>query len=274
MAIASESLSPSTLKNRRHELLQQRRWQAFQRLWRFFFISGLAGSLCWLMATPSWEITAPEQVEIEGNQLMSKEKIRSLLSISYPQSLWQLKTHSLKAKLEKLPPVGDLSITRQIFPPLLTVQIKERRPVAIASSSQGMGFVDPEGIFIPKSFYSQQSLALKQLRLKITGFESQYQFDWKELYPLIESSAIKIFEVDWRNPSNIVLKSELGIVYCGPYTPQFSEKLKVLAKMRKLSSRVPVNRIVYIDLTNPQAPSVKLKPQPVEASKPSEATND
>lgn len=265
MAIASDS--PSTLKNRRIELLNQRRWQALQRLWRVLFISTIAGSLCWVMATPDWEITTAQQIEIQGNQLMSADKIRSLLSLSYPQSLWQLKTHQLKAKLENLPPVADALVTRQIFPPSLTVQINERRPVAIASSSQSMGFVDEQGIFIPKSFYSQQSSQLKQLQLKITGYETQYHSYWRELYPLIHYSTIKIFEVDWQNPGNLVLKTELGIVHCGAYSLQFSEKLKVLAKMKKLSSRVPINQIVYIDISNPKLPSVKLKPKPAKPEK-------
>ncbi|ACK73377.1 Polypeptide-transport-associated domain protein FtsQ-type [Gloeothece citriformis PCC 7424] len=263
MAIAFDS--PRNLKNRRQELLSQRRWQAVQKLWRFLSISAMAGGLCWVMATPSWEIKEDKQVEIKGNQLMSVEKIRTLLSLSYPQSLWQLEAHQLETNLETLPPIADAVVTRQIFPTTLTVQVQERQPVAVAFSSQGVGFLDEGGIFIPENFYSQQSSHLKQLPLKITGYETQYQSYWKELYPLIRYSPIKISEVDWRNPSNIVLKTELGMVHCGAYTSEFSEKIKVLAKMKKLTSKVPSNRIVYIDITNPQAPTVKLKPEPVKS---------
>lgn len=270
--MAQASMSPSNLKNRRLELRSQRRWQAIQGVWRFLFISTLAGGLCWILALPEWNLTSNQQVEIEGNQLLSQAQIHHFLAFSYPQSLWQLKTNQLKDKLEQLPPIADTVITREILPPKLTVHIRERIPVALASSGQSLGFLDAQGVFIPKSFY-QSSNQLKALPLKVNGFQSQYSNDWQELYPLLTSSSVKISALDWHNPSNLVLKTELGIVYCGAYTSQFAEKLKVLEQMRKIKGQVALDRIIYIDLTNPKYPSVKLKPQPAKSDKPEPVKN-
>lgn len=260
------SLAPVNLKDKRQALRSQRRWQAVQSCWQVLLITALAGGLASGLALPHWHLQEPKQINVQGNQLITDDKIRNSLSLSYPQSLWQLKTHELASQLQDLPPIASVLLTREIFPPQLTVKIKERQPVAIAHSSQGDGFLDPEGIFIPKNFYHQDAPELKNLPLKVIGFEPQYGTYWRELYPVIVNSPVKILAVDWSSPSNIVLISEVGKVHFGSNNAQFPEKLTVLARMKRITSKVAKERIIYIDLTNPSQPTVKLKPEAPQAT--------
>jgi cell division protein FtsQ len=258
------SMTPATLKERRQALRSQRRWQTVQSLWQFFLVTTLAAGLCWGVALPYWNIAEEKQVTIDGHQLMTADKVRSLLSLSYPQSLWQVKTHQLKTQLQDLPPIAEVLVTRELFPPQLMVTIKERQPVAIAITNQSHGFLDAEGIFIPNNFYRQDAPELKQLSLTVKDFQPQYRPYWVKLYPVINNSPVKILAVDWSNSSNLVLKTEVGMVHFGSYNSQFPKKLTVLARMKKLSSKVAKERIVYIDLTNPAYPTVKIKPEPTK----------
>jgi cell division protein FtsQ len=254
------SVSRDNLKSRRQSLRSQRRWKAWQATWRFLAIGGMAGGLFWLMTMPRWIIKTDSQIEIEGNHLLSQDQIQHFLSLSYPQSLWQLSSQTIINQLKTQAPIEDAKVARQNFPPKLIVSVRERQPIAIAlSTSQEKGFLDAQGVFIPRQIYPQGVKALDSLPLKVIGFDSTYRPAWRELYPLIRQSAVKITAIDWRDPNNLVLKTELGTVYLGSHTARFPEQVKVLAQMRRLSSRVPVSRIIYIDLTNPAAPTVQLK---------------
>lgn len=255
------SISRNQLKTRRQDLQQQRRLRAWQGIWRFLTISSLAGGTIWAIALPHWSISQRSPVEIVGNYLLSKDQIRQLLSISEPKSVWQLPTQQLLVRLKATPPVADAQITRQVLPPKLIVEVTERQPVALATSKQQEGFLDEKGVFIAKSFYKQRSdKNWKAPTLKVIGYQELYRDRWQQLYPLITGSAVKVFEIDWRNPSNLILKTELGMVHFGGYGDRFSEQLTVLAQMRQLSSRFATSQLTYIDLSNPTLPTIQLKP--------------
>lgn len=268
------SISSDELKNRRKELQSRRRLKALQSFWRFAIVAGMTGGLFWLMTLPNWMIHKKAPVEIEGNQWLSQAQIRTLISLSSPQSIWEMPTEPLIEHLKKAAPIADAQVSRQLFPPKLTIGIKERQPVAIAlvpknAQILAVGFLDEEGVLIPKHFYTQIPKGLQLPTLKVTGLTDQQRPYWRNLYQSIINSPVQIFEVDWRNPANLILKTELGTVYCGAYPWQFSEKLAILAKMRALSSRVPSSQIAYIDLTNPKSPTIQLKQSKPKTIKPS-----
>ncbi|XTZ11444.1 MAG: cell division protein FtsQ/DivIB [cyanobacterium endosymbiont of Rhopalodia inflata] len=249
-----------SLKSRRQNLSIQRRLKVWQGVWRFLALFGMVGGLVWIVSWPHWVIKDKSQVKIVGNQLLSSEKIRQLLKLSYPQSIWQLPLHKLTQQLKAEPPLKDIHLTRQLFPTQITVIVKERQPIAMGTSSQGDGYLDASGVWIPKNFYKEDTEVKTEQDLTVLGFEPQYRSHWLEIYHLILQSPINVMTVDWRDPSNLILQTELGTVYCGPYSDRFQEQLQVLAKMRELSSRIPSSRIFYLDVTNPRSPSVRLIP--------------
>jgi cell division protein FtsQ len=74
----------------------------------------------------------------------------------------------------------------------------------------------------------------------------------------VSRSPVKVTEIDCQDPANIILKTELGIVHLGSYSPQLATQLKVLDQMRRLSTQVNSSQIAYIDLKNPETPSVQM----------------
>lgn len=248
------------LKRQRENLRNQRRLKVWQGVWRFLALSGMAGGLVWMVSWPHWVIRDQSQIKIAGNQLLSQQQIQQLVAVSYPQSIWQLPLHQLTKQLEVEPPLKDVYITRQLLPTQLTITVKERQPIAKATSSEGVGYLDGTGVWIPQKFYNKNTKLDAAQKLTVLGFDEKHRSRWMEIYPLILASPIKIMTIDWRDPSNLILETELGTVHCGSYSDRFPEQLQVLGKMRKLSSRVPAQRVVYLDVTNPQSPSVRLKP--------------
>lgn len=261
------SVSPNSIKSRRQALKNQRRWKLLQSIWRLLAVGSLAGGAFWLLLLPYWSLRDKSQVKVVGNRLLSAEQIRRLLPLAYPQSLWKLPAQQLGERLEAAAPIADARVARQLFPPTLTVAVSERQPVAAAPTVQGAGFLDAEGVWIPQRFYREAAKDWKPPTLQVLGFEAAYRPYWQQMYPLLAGSRVKISAVDWRNPQNLILKTELGTVYFGAYTPDFSQKLARLSQMRQLPTRVPSNRLTYIDLTNPTAPTLAVKPQKSEKPK-------
>ncbi len=271
------SVSRTELAQRRQKLRLRRRIKFLQTAWRILAVSGLAGGLFWVTTLPDWVIRRPEQVAIEGNHYLPDQTIRALLPISYPQSLLRVEPQKITDTLKAKAPIAEVVVSRRLVPPGLVVQVKERFPVAIAfqtaadtplllqksvknqRSVSNIGLLDEKGLWIPIELYTSLDQSLKLPTLKIVGNFQQYRPAWAKLYREISRSPVKISEIDWRDPANLILKTELGVVHLGPYSSQFTYQLEKLDEMRKLPSHPSFSQIAYIDLRNPDNPIAQLE---------------
>ncbi|MBD1860592.1 MULTISPECIES: cell division protein FtsQ/DivIB [Trichocoleus] len=270
------AVSQNELAQRRQKLRQERRLKALQTSWRTIAVSGLAGGLAWVITLPGWVIRQPEQVAIAGNRFLSSQAIQSLLPMAYPQSLLQLEPQAIAAQLESKAPIEDATVARQLFPPRLIVQVKERYPVAMISDLpnaeavkdketkpaiglSNVGFLDANGVWIPIESYTSFDQSFQLPTLKIVGYQEQKRSQWAELYQSVSQSPVKVTEIDWRDPSNIVLKTELGIFHFGSYSSRFAEQIQAMDQLRKLSDKLNPKQVAYVDLQNPDAPSIQMQ---------------
>lgn len=263
------SVSQTELISRRQKLRHQRRIRAVQTIWRSLVLCGLAGGLVWVTTTPEWVIRKPEQIAVEGNRLLSRQAIRSFVPLSYPQSLWRLQPQEIAEKLQAQAPIAQATVTRQLLPPGLTIQVKERQPVAIAqpttiqkdrapSKPSSVELLDEQGVLMPLEKYAALNSSVQLPSLKIIGSPEQYRPYWPELYRAVSHSPVKVFAIDCQNPTNMVLKTELGNVHFGSYSPRFAEQLSILDRMRELPAHLKASQIGYIDLKNPDNPSIQM----------------
>ncbi|MEB3340388.1 FtsQ-type POTRA domain-containing protein [Okeania sp.] len=261
-----ESVSQSDLVSRRQKLRHQRRLKLVVIIWQILATAGIGTGLIWAITQPVWLITKPEQLTIEGNQLLSDRAILSLISLDYPQSIWGIKPQILAQKLESHSPIAKAKISRHLFPPSLRIEIIEKRPVAITKfknkvgtgNSQKMGWLDAYGNWIPLESFSAIERTRSLPTLKVIGFTEQYREYWYSLYQGLSSSPVKVFEINWQDPGNLILTTELGLVHLGPYSSKFTEQLNILDQMRELPNKIDVRQTSYIDLKNPDSPLIQL----------------
>ncbi|MEM1172211.1 MAG: FtsQ-type POTRA domain-containing protein [Cyanobacteria bacterium P01_H01_bin.35] len=266
MANSIGSVSESDLASRRQTLRRQRRLKLVIIIWQILAVSGLASGLLWAITQPIWLITKQEQLTVEGNQLLSDRAILSLITLDYPQSLWGIKPQILAQNLESHSPIAKAKISRHLFPPSLRIEITERRPVAITQfkskvgtgNSQKMGWLDAHGNWIPLESFSALERTGSLPTLKVIGFTEQYRQYWHPLYQSLSRSPVKVFEINWEDPGNLILTTELGLVHLGQYSSRFSEQLNVLDQMRELPNKIDIRRMAYIDLKNPDSPLIQL----------------
>ncbi|AFZ28943.1 Polypeptide-transport-associated domain protein FtsQ-type [Gloeocapsa sp. PCC 7428] len=263
-----ESVSRSDLEQRRKMLRTHRRLKMLHAAWQTLAVGGILGGLVWATTRPIWVLRESGQVTIEGNQLLATQAIKSLLPITYPQSLLRIQPEAIAKTLESQPTIADANVTRELFPPSLRVQVTERIPVAIAyirppqtvttDTQANMGFVDAQGVWIPFQTYAAQSTNLKLPQLKVIGPWERYQSYWASVYQGVSRSPVKITEIDCQDPTNIILKTELGIVHLGAYSSRLNQQLQVLDQMRQLPQQLNPSQIAYIDISNPDTPTVQM----------------
>jgi cell division protein FtsQ len=250
------------INKRRLQLEKNRTQNELIFFWRSLIAMTILGGLGWLLIQPNWIIKENSQIDITGNQILSEDAVRNLISLSYPQSIFQLPIPQLTQELENKPPLQFVKVNRQLLPPRIKVIVTERLPVAIAldsnSPQDAIGFLDHEGIFLPENFYSSVKENFVLPKLTVIGFQEEKSLDWSQLYQLVSESKIQIKQIDARDSSNLILITELGKVYLGSNRQILLEQLKVLAQMTDLPSKIKIQDLEYIDLTDPSNPLIQV----------------
>lgn len=257
------SVSRTNLAQRRQKLRRRRRIRIIQAIWRTFAIIGLAGGLLWVILQPVWMLKASKQIVMKsGNKLLSDETAKSLLVLSYPQSLWRIEPSAIANSLKKQPTIAEAIVRRRLFPPGLTIEIQERVPVAVTQTLSNkkvtIGLLDASGVWMPLEKYTSLNPTSKLPNLRVIGSSKQYCLYWTQLHQAVSQSPVEVMEIDCRNPTNLILKTELGNVHLGVPSPQVSEQIKVLGQMRHLAAKLDSGQIEYIDLENPEFPLVQM----------------
>jgi cell division protein FtsQ len=256
--------SNTQLKRQRRRLQQQRRVKVVKSLWRFACMSGICGSLGWVINQSDWKISKGEQIRVQGNQYLSDNTIRSMLEIPYPKLIMELAPEELTAKLMAKGSIASAKIDRGLLPPHLIVQIQDLPPIAgviQGDNIEARTFVDERGRQLPMNSYRATvwpSLPKLRLRLPTGGICP----DWTQLYRTIHTSPVAVEIIDCRNPQNLFLHTEIGRVRLGAS----GDKSRLIAQIQQLDllrnwqkDTDPVN-VEYLDLENPDSPKLQLKP--------------
>src|SRR5919199_943790 len=241
------AVSQTELGRRRQKLRQRRRARLAAVVWQMLAASAIAGGLLWWIAQPAWLIARSEQVKVEGNQWLSDKAVRSLLPVAVAQPTAVLRSNSDKEKVGWLDARGGWMPSESY-----TATVRSQ------NSSIGSGSIQGPG--------PQRSLP----SLKVIGPLELYRASWPKFYQGLSGLTVKVFEIDWQDPNNLILKTEIGTVHLGPYSSRTQEQLKVLDRMRQLPKQLDSSLIAYIDLKNPASPIVHLPELPgsLESSTP------
>jgi cell division protein FtsQ len=241
--------------------------------WQVLLVASIGAGAIWGIKQPLWLLKSPDQITIEGNKLLSAQSIVGALAIDYPQSLIRIEPDRLVKTLLEKTPLTRAQVHRRLIPPGLIIQVEERLPVALSlpagsarSGSPGSAsakqstpaLLDEQGNETALDRYSGLGQVVKLPELKIIGMRPEDRQAWPKLYATLKASPVKILGLNWENPSNIILQTELGAVHIGPYSDQLSYQLQVLDRMRNLKSHPEAAHMAYIDLRRPTVPRLQM----------------
>lgn len=226
----------------------------------------------WIITQSDWKISRAEQIQIEGNQYLSDQTVRSILAIPYPQLIIELAPAQLTAKLLAQGSIASAKIDRRLLPPRLIVQIQDLPPVAGVMASEhteAQTFVNELGHQLPRSSYNStvwKSLPKLKLRLPTSGICP----DFAQLSQVIRTSPVAVGIIDCRNPQNLFLQTEVGKVRLGENQDRsrLTHQIQQLDLLRNWQQATDPTTVDYIDLENPDLPKFQLKSasEPVDKS--------
>ena len=263
--------SRENLTARRRGLKRRRQKLFWQKLWRQTAMVGLMVGCLSLATSSRWQIQSSGQIILSGNRLLPNEEIHKLMAIDYPQSLLKLQPLELEKALIAKGPIADAMVRRRLLPPGLNIRIQERTPVAISlpnvdvairsleddpQSFSQMGLLDANGYWMPYSSFTQ--LGAQEPKLQVQGMRPAYQKDWPTIYQALQKNPVDVYRLDWREPTNVILHTELGTVHLGPYGQNFTKQLTALDRMRNLNAKMDIQEIAFIDLRNPDDPTLEI----------------
>ena len=227
---------------------------------------------CLSLATSNrWQIQSPEQINLSGNQLLPDAEVYELIDIDYPQSLLKVRPLDLENALTDKGPIEAAIVRRRLLPPGLNIRIRERTPVAIAlpnvdvaiksldddpQSFSQIGLLDANGYWMPYNSFTQ--LGSQEPKLQVRGMRPAYQKHWPYIYQMLQKNPVSVSLLDWRDPANLILHTDLGTVHMGPYGQNFSKQLTALDRMRNLNAKMDIEEIAFIDLRNPDNPTLEI----------------
>ncbi|MBP0005413.1 MAG: FtsQ-type POTRA domain-containing protein [Cyanobacteria bacterium SBC] len=261
-------ISSRDLIDRRKHLRRQRGLKRFRGSCRFLAVAAVACSVVWGVSQQDWTIRQADQIRIDGNHWLSDDVLRSLIPVSYPESLLHLDPQAISQTLKTQAPIADATVRRHLIPPRLVVQVRERHPVAVAylvephsgtaRPGDRVGLLDANGVWMPLENY--EILDRLQLpALRVLGSIDRYQNEWPQAYRFLERSPVAISEIDWRDPSNIMVTTrDLGIVHLGSFDGRFKAQIQALDRLRNLPQTVNLSQVAYIDLRDPDAPLLQM----------------
>ncbi len=158
-------------------------------------------------------------------------------------NIWLLDSHGIAMPLESYP---TLQQSRQL-PELAILGLLE--PGVYGQVAKDTPSVQDGLKTKTLTSQSEQSPAIVDQRKK-----SQ----WPQLYEAVRRSPVRVSEIDWRDETNLILKTELGIVHVGPYSSKFSSQLETLGQMRSLPKYTNPKQVKYIDLKNLKNPLLQM----------------
>jgi cell division protein FtsQ len=268
-------LSSDDIDDRRRQLRRQRslhRWRNGARL--MVLVALTAGAIA-LIRQPGWTIKDASAIKVSGNHWLPDDTVRTLLDLNYPQSLLRLDPNELAQHLSESETIADARVYRELIPPALKVWVQERQPVAIAypantpvvagsmaitgrgSLEDRLGLIDASGQWMTYKDYVNRPKMPPLPTLATLGNYEDYKNHWAEVYAELSHSSVQIAQIDWRDPRNIILSTEIGSVHLGPIGSRLPEQIVALDRLRNLPQQVGADRILYVDLSDPRAPYVQ-----------------
>ena len=248
---------------RRKELRRQRRSERLRQLWRILVFSGMSVGLGYLLLRQGWTLREPNQVEVLGSAVVSRDQVIAAAGLRFPQPLMALQPRLVASDLMGALPVEQVKVSRLMLPPRLRVELKDREAVAraVRRTDRGpeMGFVDGLGNWIS----IRQHMGIRShgdLSLLVVGWNARHRSALAQVLKERDVLGPGLREIRFEPDGSLWLSTaQLGRVRLGPPDARLARRLEVVAHLsRTLPATMKGAPPQLIDLTDPEQPELSL----------------
>ena len=234
----------------------------------FFIVSYKnLGLLIFLFLTTILTIRSFKEINIhdlvlEGDKLISKKDIIENSSLTLPTKLIYIKTRLLEKELKRNLALKNIIINRRLIPFGLKINLQTRIPLAYAESKKLdkiiYGYVDVEGIFIPKEFASIKGNEI--LPIKIIGWEKNFEGTISKIFKLYENNINDLELISFESDEFIFLEEKiLKKILLGYDILRIDSQLNLIPEIKKqLQQKNILKKLESLDITDPNNPKIKV----------------
>ena len=203
-----------------------------------------------------------QDIIISGSELFSKTDVINNSSLKFPIRLIFIKTNFLEKELKQNLSLKNVSVSRQIFPFGLRVNMHTRTPIAygerILNDEKIFGFIDIDGIFINKE--NAEDINLSKFTIQVVGWEEKFKKILSEILNSKKNYDFEIVKVSFSpNGFLTVEEKDLKTIFLGFNPNLINHQLKIISKLKHEFKKNKIStRIENIDLTDPTKPVIKV----------------
>jgi len=102
-----------------------------------------------LLNSPSMLLLRPDQIEVTGNRIVSREAVLQPFVHDRNRSVLRIPLDARRSQLEQIPWVESASVQR-ILPNRLRIQLTERTPIAFVRNGNELALIDAHGVILDR----------------------------------------------------------------------------------------------------------------------------
>jgi cell division protein FtsQ len=206
-------------------------WSFYRRMLAFgavatalFTGAGVAGEF--LLYSPQVALLKPDQIELTGNRIVSREAIVQQFARDRNRSVLRIPLDARRSAVEELPWVESASVQR-ILPNRIRVEVTERTPVAFLRNGTELALIDGHGVILdrPRGENFQFPIVTgvtENMAREERGRRIQtYQEFLRDIDMVRTGSSDYVSEIDLANPR------DLRVVMTGIATPNDSQAVSI-----------------------------------------------
>jgi len=138
----------------RRKKFSGRGWPFYRRVLVLSFVSvaGMTAAVYgtrFLLYSPSMLLLKPDQIELNGNRIVSREAVLQQFVRDRSRSVLRVPLDARRSQLEQIPWVESASVQR-ILPNRLRIELTERTPVAFARNGNELALIDAHGVILDR----------------------------------------------------------------------------------------------------------------------------
>ena len=255
------------LKQKLSRLKVEQRKAHYRAVVRSLVVSGFVGGILVLTMSPRWLVTGLDRFELVGDRIINQAAVYNVLEIATqdkiskpntPSSnslqIWAVNSNQITRQLEAIPAIESVRVSKTLFPPTVKIYIKERIPVATATSNGQVGFLDYQGVWLDPGWYRSQNQDYPLTKIKAINFQPAYQETWQEIYSLINAYPnIEVKEIEWQHNGEAVVVTKQVRAILGNKTSLLRQQFAALASFTDITREKDLTDFSQIDLRNPDS---------------------
>ena len=203
-----------------------------------------------------------KDIRIYGSELFSKNDLINNSSLRFPTRLIFIKTKYLEEELKQNLSLKNISITRQIFPFGLNIQIKTRTPIAFGkkflNDKKILGYIDKDGFFINTK--NADKKYLNKLTIEVSGWKNKFKETLSVILTSQENYEFEFLKITFStNGFLTVYEKELKTILLGFNPNLIKSQLQTISNLKNEFKRINFSeKIDTIDLRDPNKPKIKV----------------